>query len=268
MENSLPVPEDHGHYLSANGLKIYYREFGVGHPLILLHGATDTHWLWQPHLPQLTKEYRVITPDSRGHGRTLNPSRQLSYPLLADDLVGLITGLHLKKPFLFGYSDGGQAVLDLGMRYPDLAGALVIGGAWYRFSEEYRAGISTAGFVHPGRVDWVVYQHQAPPDWQGRLRAAHLDPDPDYPRTLLESLARLWWTPLNYTSEDFKKITAPTLIIQGEDDEMIPLSEAREMAALIPDADLVIIPGARHNDVLERGGIFLDHIRGFLGSIT
>ena len=55
-----------GRYISANGLEVYYREFGKGKPLILLHGATDTHILWQPFIPILSESFRVFTPDSRG----------------------------------------------------------------------------------------------------------------------------------------------------------------------------------------------------------
>jgi len=256
-------PDTGGDYLPANGLDIFYKESGAGRSLILLHGATDTHKLWNPHLPELSKHFRVITPDSRGHGQTLNPSRQLSYQLMADDLAGLIQGLQLEKPFIFGYSDGGQAVLDFGMRYPDLPGALVIGGAWYRFSKEYQTAISRAGFVSPGVVEFGLFEKNAPPDWQERMRSSHSDPDPDYPRILLESLAQLWWEPLDYTEDDFKKITAPTLIMMGEKDEMIPLAEAEEMATFIPGAELAVIPGTKHNDVLATGGVFISLLLDF-----
>lgn len=264
MDNVKPDPAVGGYYLTANGLDIFCKEFGEGHPLILLHGATDSHKLWNPLLPELSKYFRVITPDSRGHGRTLNPSRLLSYQLLADDLAGLILQRKLEKPYIFGYSDGGQAVLDFGMRYPDLPGALVIGGAWYRFSEEYQAAITRSGFVSPGKVDFDVFEKNAPLDWEERMRSAHLDPDPDYPRILLESLAQLWWTPLDYAEDDFKKIIAPTLIIMGEMDEMIPLAEAEEMAVLIPGAELIVFPSAKHNDVLSGGGELTTRLIKFL----
>lgn len=269
MENkppSIDSPSPGGQYVSANGLEIYYQESGIGQPLILVHGATDTHRLWDSHLANFQDRFRVIRPDSRGHGRTFNPSRKLSYCLMADDLAAMIGELGLIKPFLFGYSDGGQAVLDLGIRYPDLPGALVIGGAWYQFSKEYQAAISGMGFVAPGVVDWEVYQGQAPLDWQDRLRAAHLDPDPDYPGILLEGLARMWWTTLDYSEADFQKIKIPTLILIGEKDEIIPVSEAQELAGLIPRAELTVIPGATHNRVLLPGGKFGDFILRFLDS--
>jgi pimeloyl-ACP methyl ester carboxylesterase len=149
------------------------------------------------------------------------------------------------------------------MRYPDLPGALVIGGAWHRFSEEYQAAITRAGFVPPGKVDFDLFEKNAPPDWQERMSSAHSDPDPDYSRILLESLAQLWWTPLDYTEDDFKNITAPTLIMMGEKDEMIPLAEVEEMAMLIPGAELAVITDAKHNDVLATGGVFISLLLDF-----
>jgi pimeloyl-ACP methyl ester carboxylesterase len=258
-----PEPSADGNYLPANGLEIFYRQQGQGRPLVLLHGATDTHRLWDPYLEDLSGHFRVIMPDGRGHGRTLNPTRQLSYRLLADDLAGFILGLELEKPFIFGYSDGGQAVLDFALRYSGLAGALAMGGVWYRLSAPYLRAISEAGFVGPGEIDYRVYEGRAPSDWELRLRLAHLDPDPDYPRILLEGLSRMWWTPLNYTAEDLGDISDPCLILVGEKDKLVPPAEGRELAALIPGAELSIIPDAGHSGVLQKGGNFLPVLKDF-----
>jgi pimeloyl-ACP methyl ester carboxylesterase len=253
-----------GRYISANGLEIFYQDVGQGRPLILLHGATDTHKLWQSFVPALSKYFRVFTPDSRGHGRTLNPSQELSYQDLADDLAALIYELDLERPFVFGYSDGGQAALDFGMRYPDIPSALVIGGAWYRFSAEYQDGLRQAGFIGPGEIDFQTYGEFAPEDWKERMSKFHLNPDPNYPEVLLKNLATLFWTPLNYGKEDFQKILAPTLLLVGELDEMVQTDESREMASLIPEAELAVIPGATHTQVIIPGGECLPIVIDFL----
>jgi len=255
---------DAGKYISANGLEIFYREDGSGKPLILVHGATDTHKLWQSFLPLLSESFQVFTPDSRGHGKTFNPLGKLSYPLLADDLAAFIQELNLRKPYIFGYSDGAQAALDLGMRYPDLAGALVIGGAWYRFSSEYQDSLRQFGFLGQGELDIQKYEKFAPADWRERMRKFHIHPDPNYPETLLKNLASLFWTPLNYLRDDFLKIQAPTLILVGEMDEMVPPEESREMASLIPGAEFAIIPGATHTQVIVPGGECLPVVLEFL----
>jgi pimeloyl-ACP methyl ester carboxylesterase len=71
----------------------------------------------------------VFTPDSRGHGRTDNPSGEISYRVLADDIAALVRALDLHKPMIAGYSDGGQVALEIGLRYPDLPRCLIVGGA-------------------------------------------------------------------------------------------------------------------------------------------
>jgi pimeloyl-ACP methyl ester carboxylesterase len=257
-----------GKSVHANGLDIYYREAGQGQPLILLHGATDTHKLWDPFIPDLSQSYRVITPDSRGHGRTNNPQGNLSYSLMADDLAGFIQVLSLERPYIFGYSDGGQIALELGMRYADLPGALVIGGAWYRFSKEYQDSLSAAGFVGPGEINFQVYESFAPADWRERMKSDHPSPVENYPVILLKDLAELFWTPLNYKPEDFLKIITPTMILVGEKDEMVPVQESREMANLIPGAELGIIPGATHTRVITSDGAFLKLIKSFFSAVT
>lgn len=183
---------------------------------------------------------------------------------MADDLAAFIRALDLKKPFLFGYSDGGQIALDLGIRYPELPRALVLGGVWYRFSAAYQEGLRKAGFEGPGEINFETIDENTQPGWIDRMREAHPHPDPDYYRELLKNISTLWWTPLKYSREDFDMILCPTLVIIGERDEMIPLEEAREMVELIPRAELGLIPRATHNEVLREGGLFLKLTLDFL----
>src|SRR5215210_8089555 len=123
----------------ANGLDIYYEEHGQGKPLLLIHGGALTGESWQPYLAGMTEHYRVITPDSRGHGRTANPTgSMMNFRLLADDMAALVQALALHKPLIYGYSDGGQVALEIGMRYPDLPRALVAGGAHLELTEGSR----------------------------------------------------------------------------------------------------------------------------------
>src|SRR4051794_19250119 len=118
-----------GGIVQVNGAAVYVEEHGRGAPLILLHGGLGSGAMWQPLLPHLSDGCRVIVPDSRGHGRSTNPSGTLSYPQLADDVAALCEALRVHRPTLFGYSDGGQVALEFGVRHPDLADALIVAGA-------------------------------------------------------------------------------------------------------------------------------------------
>ena len=143
-----------GHYVEANGLNIYYEEYGSGEPLLLIHGDTLNHNMWEQHIPEFAKHFRVIAPDSRGHGRTKNPGAALSYRLLADDMVALIQALGLVRPLLCGYSGGGQIALEMGMNYPGLVKAYVVGGASHRWSPQYYEVVRGMGIDGPGAVDF------------------------------------------------------------------------------------------------------------------
>lgn len=243
-----PEAQDHqGRYVQANGLNIYYEEYGAGEPLILVHGGTVTTESWQPQIPAFAGQFRVLVPDSRGHGRTDNPTGSMSYRLMADDLAAFVDALGLDKPLIYGYSDGGQIALELGMRYPDLARALVVGAAWFKFTESYRQGIQAfLGGEGTDDVDTKKLEAEMP-EYVELLRAWHRPgSDSDYWRTLLKQIKPMWLTPLNYTPADFQQIVAPTLILVGDRDLMVPVEEAVEMYRLMPTAELAIVPNADH----------------------
>ena len=244
------VSVQQGRSVQVNGLNIYYEEYGSGQPLILLHGGTATQAMWQPYLPFFAQHFRVIAPDSRGHGRTNNPTGEFSYRLMADDVAAFVRALSLTRPLVCGYSDGGQIALEIGMCYPDLTEALVVGAAWYKFSETYVNALMAIGFEGPGVVN-IEQMQRAFPDWIEDLKTEHpRADDPEYWQTLLRQISIMWWTPLDYTAQDFQKITEPALILMGDRDGMIPVEQAVEMYQLMANAELAILPNATHGSAV------------------
>ena len=92
--------------IEANGAALYYEEHGDGAPLILIHGGLLSSSQWEPVVPEIADGFRVITPNSRGHGRSTNPPEELSYALIADDVAALIAALAPQGPVVGGWSDG------------------------------------------------------------------------------------------------------------------------------------------------------------------
>jgi pimeloyl-ACP methyl ester carboxylesterase len=237
-----------GRYIQANGVDIYYEEHGQGKPLLLIHGGTLTAQSWQPYLAAFAEHYRVITPDSRGHGRTANPKGTMSYRLLADDMAALVQALALHKPLICGYSDGGQVALEIGMRYPDLPQALIVGGAWFKFSEAYRACVrAILGDEQSPEVDTEQFARDNP-DWAAWLQKIH---GPDDWKRLLKHIKPMWAAPLNYTPDEFAQVVAPALVLLGDHDQFITVEEAGEMYRLLPNAELAVVPGANHGAFLS-----------------
>ena len=238
-----------GHYVQANGPDIYYREHGQrdGQPLILIHGGLLTSDSWQPYLPAFAQRYRVITPDSRGHGRTNNPTGSMSFRLLADDVAALVQALGLDKPFIAGYSDGGQIALEIGMRYPDLPRALVIGGAYAELTGGSSEWVrSILGDEQSSDVDYEKFERENPAFAAG-LRQDH---GTERWKTLLKEIKPMWNARLNYTPEDFAKGAAPTLVLLGDRDDFVPVEEGVRMYRLLPNAELAVVPGADHPDLI------------------
>ena len=234
-----------GHYVQVNGLNMYYEDYGSGQPLLLLHSGLATSQMWQPHLASLTPHFRVITPDSRGHGRTDNPTGEFSYSLMADDIAAFIKALNLTKPLVLGYSDGGQIALELGMRYPTLTGALIAGAAGYNSGDNHTF-LNFMGIEGPGVVNTEQFRKENP-GWVEFLKMEHARADnADYWQTLIEQISTMWWTPLDYTVADFQKITESVLIFVGDRDEGVPAEQAVEIYQLIPNAELAVLPNTTH----------------------
>lgn len=249
-------------FIQANGLNMYYEEYGHGHPVILLHGGTLTSASWGPQIPTLAQHFRVITPDSRGHGKTDNPSSKFSYRLMADDVAAFIQALNIYQPIVVGYSDGGQVALELGMRYPQLVRGLAVGATWFKFSESYLATLRHMGMERPGVVD-IMQTETAMSDLIAMWQSVHARGS-DYWKTLLLQLSYMWLTPLNYTTEDFARVVTPTLIVVGDRDTFVPVEEAAEMYRLIPHAALAVVPSADHGLPFTHADLFAQLVLAFL----
>lgn len=238
---------EHVHHVQANGLDIYYEEHGQGKPLLLIHGGALTGESWEPYLGGMAEHYRVIMPDSRGHGRTANPTGIMTFRLLADDMAALVQALDLQKPLIYGYSDGGQVALEIGMRYPDLPRALIVGGAHLELSEGSRKWVrSILGDAQSPDVDIEKFERENP-DFAAMLQRIH---GPDNWETLLKQIKPMWNAKLNYTPDDFARVVAPTLVIVGDRDEFVPVEDAVEMYRLLPNAELAVLSNADHTDFI------------------
>jgi pimeloyl-ACP methyl ester carboxylesterase len=234
-----------GQYVCANGLTIYYEVHGDGPPLILLHGGTLTCRSWDGHIATLAAYFQVVALDSRGHGKTDNPTGTFSFRAMADDVAAFIKELHLDTPLIVGFSDGGQIALDLGIRYPALARALVIVGAYGRLTESALRWIHAFGIEGPHNVNVERMERERPSlvrIWQ----AQHTAQGPDTWKTLIDQISEMWYAPLGYTEADVRGVIAPVLIALGDRDGAIPVEEATYLYRLMPNAELAITPNAEH----------------------
>jgi pimeloyl-ACP methyl ester carboxylesterase len=238
-----------GQMVEANGINIYYESHGQGDPLLLLHAGSLSGDMWQPYLAGFVEHYRVITPDMPGHGRSGKPKRTMSYRQLAEDIVAFIHALDLGRPLIAGYSDGGQVALEIGIRYPTLPKSIALGGVCFKYSDFSRAFVrDTLGDETSPEVDTdrLARNH---PDWAAWLDQIY---GPDSWKPLLVQLKKMWTTPLDYTAQDFAEVRAPTLVLVGDRDELVPVEEAAEMYRQLRTAELAVVPDADHGAFFSR----------------
>jgi pimeloyl-ACP methyl ester carboxylesterase len=256
------VPIDEG-YAEANGLRVFYRALGDGPPLILLHGGLATgEVMWNGRvLAELARGHRVFVPDSRGHGRTHNPSGRMTYAAMADDVAAFAATLEIGRPVILGYSDGAQIAIELGLRHPELASAIVFGGVVTRPAEAYRELLRGMGFTAPGEYDRAQVE-EALGSFFPTVRAIHEQARDDAGLdAYLRQIATLWYDVPEYTDEQLGGIATPSLVIVGDRD--VPaLDESLRLYRLLPRGELAVVPGADHGAGERR--LFWDAVHDFL----
>jgi pimeloyl-ACP methyl ester carboxylesterase len=252
--------------IEANGAAIHYEEHGHGAPLILVHGGLSSSSQWEPVVPELADGFRVIAPDSRGHGRSANPAEELSYALIADDIAALIAALGLQRPVVGGWSDGGQVALEFGARHPGAAGALIVGAAYPDFEacglrEAHRAllGADETGVPDPAHLDAQLGE------FAEEIKALHPGGAEQW-RRLVRETAPMWLDYEGLRPDELQAIQTPVLVLAGDHDELIPLDLAVSLYRALPDAELAICPLLSHDGPTpERASVLVSLIRDFAG---
>jgi pimeloyl-ACP methyl ester carboxylesterase len=236
-----------GQQIEVNDVSLYVEEHGHGDPLVLVQPGLLSSASWTGVVPVLAEEFRVITFDTRGHGRSTNPSGCLTYELIADDTAALIDALRLERPFVGGWSDGGEIALQFGLRHPGRARALIAGATSLELGSE-KTRFEMRAFFHIGEDDEPDLDALAAEFDQTLLpmmRHAHPRGETHW-QTIVKQSATMWLTYAGLTREQVERITEPALVVVGDRDEHIPVEEAVRLYRWLPQAELAILPGASH----------------------
>ena len=112
--------------VNTNGFFAHYEVTGEGENIILIHGAFDNLEMWYHQIPALSKYYRVITYDVRGHGKTECTEEDYSLSLFSKDLYHFMKTMDIEKAYFLGFSMGGRIALNLAIDHPGMVKALIL----------------------------------------------------------------------------------------------------------------------------------------------
>jgi len=249
----LPTPDESG-LAPVGDIHMWYAIFNKGgdNPVLLIHGGLGSAENWGNQIQVLTRTHKVIVADTRGHGRSTRSEGPFGYDVLTDDYVALLDRLKIDKVALVGWSDGAIIGLDMAMRYPERLTRL-----W-----AFGANFNLAGLRPDPDKESAVGLASA----VARKEYERLSSTPDEYDTFCKAIEQMWSTQPDYKPGQLARITTPTIIADGEHDELITREHPEKLARLIPGAKLLIMPGVSHFAPLQNPALYNRELKRFLDS--
>jgi pimeloyl-ACP methyl ester carboxylesterase len=250
---ALPSQAAKGEQIQLNDISMYVAQYGKGEPIIFLHGGLGSANSWADQVPVFAKNYRVITPDSRGQARSSDSAAPLTYHLMAEDIIRLMDKLSLSSAYIVGWSDGGNIAIDLAIHHPERVKKFVA----------YGANINPAGL----QKHFLDYLRTVTPEQMERDNSSEflaLSPHPENLPVIAKKIRRMWLAEPNFTPAELAAISVPALIMDGQEEELIRPDHAKEIAAAIPKSKLIMLPGVGHYALFKTPKQWNDAVLNFL----
>ena len=234
-------------YSDVNGIKMYYESHGdKGDYLVLIHGGGSTIGTsFGTIVPMLSAEFRIIAVELQAHGHTNDRNSPESFEQDADDVAALLHNLNISKASFLGFSNGGNTAMQIAMRHPELVNKLILASTFYK-----REGFPN-GFFEGMKQATIK-------DMPEVLKTAFLKITPDSSKlmTMFNKDRERMVQFKDWKDEDLRSIKAPTLIINGDRDVVLP-AHAVVMSGLIANSRLVILPATHgsYMGVSESSGV-------------
>ncbi|MET3978281.1 pimeloyl-ACP methyl ester carboxylesterase [Mucilaginibacter sp. UYP25] len=252
-------------YAPVNGIKVYYEIYGEGRPIVLLHGAFMTiEGNWGQLIPELSKTRKVIAIELQGHGHTPYSDRKLSQATLASDVVGVMDHLKVDSADVVGYSMGGSVAYQFAIQSPKRLKKLVIISAAYK------------------STGWIpqiagVFKNMKPAMFDNSPMKAAYDavaPDKTKWTKFIEQMLAFAATPFDMGDANIARITAPVLLISGDNDglDKVELMKTYQLLgggisadlAPMPKSQLAVVPAQSHVSLMMQTKTILGYLDEFL----
>lgn len=235
--------------LTPNEVQIAWEETGDGPPILLIMGLGYARWAWEPIVPGLAMNHRVLTFDNRGIGESASPPGPYDARMMAEDAIGVLDAAGVEKASVVGSSLGGMVAQELAIEYPERVDNLVLMSTTPGGSDSYpMPGVTVdlmarAADMEPEQALRAFVANalssSADPKMVDELVAARLASPQDPDAWAAQAAAGTGYDGSGRAAE----IEAPTLIIRGVEDNVVDVRNSELLHDAIPDSLLVSIPG-------------------------
>ncbi len=260
-------------YAVVNGIRLYYELHGQGPPLTLVEGQAYATWMWFRQVDALAARHRVLVYDNRDVGKSDKLDRDYAVHDMAHDLAALLDTLGIAHTHLLGVSLGGFIAMEFALAHPEKLDRLVLacttsGGPEMvpvppevrklmepdlSLQPEQRTRKSMAPAWAPGYAE----AHPEVIDAVVKMRLAALPPPEAAMRHIRAGAAF-------DISQRAGLISAPALVLHGEQDRVLPVENARQLVRRLPHAELCILPAGGHLFFIEQADRFNQAVLDFL----
>lgn len=253
--------------IKVSDLDVNYYMAGQGNPLVVIHGGATGAESWIHNMAQLAESYTVYLPDLPGFGRSQPISGELRIPQLVDFVDRFSEKVGLKTFHLMGHSLGGGIALNYALKFPSKVKKLVLVSSmclgkeialWVRF-------FSSSAFVHS--VGELVVGVLAGVKWIADRLWAGIDFVPPLSRASIligSNMTTIRGQTLVLEGR-LAEVEAPTLVVWGARDRVVPATQAYAAAGLIPRCQVEVFEGCGHSVYREKAHEFSKLLRDFLG---
>jgi len=262
-------------FIEVEGGRIYFEVEGEGHPLLLIHGGLGSLRMWDEQVPGFAGRYRVIRYDTRGFGRTETEDVEFTN---RGDAAAVLDHVGASSAYVVGQSRGGVIALDLTLDQPDRVDALVsVAGGISGYEAELPDGVERPPWDEAERFweakDWGALAELETQVWVDGWGQPQDRVDPEIRSRVKD------WILANYqaglaegkpqpldppAAERLAEVRVPTLVLIGTDDEPGCVVAGRHLAASVPGAQVVELPGVAHMIQLEEPELFTKLVLDFL----
>ena len=257
--------------VTIDGRSLHYAVSGTGSPILLVHGFPLSSKLWNPIVPKLEQEYRLIVPDLRGHGRS-EASPAVTMAEYADDLATLLDRIGETGPVvLVGMSMGGYIGFEFYRRYRDRVRAMILTNTRAQADDPQGAqgrrelarrteqeGSAPVVEAMLPQLFGVSASQQLRDEWSEIMAATT-------PEGIAAALRAMAERPDSFPT--LASMNCPVLVIAGDEDVLTPLEDAKAMQQAAPNAQLEVVPEAGHMSPVENPEAFLSILRRFLNEL-